>query len=230
MRNLSKEELDLIIGGTSLPGVTIIGSPTPDPDWPPPFEYPDPPGGGGGEGGGGGGGGGGDDPDEDPCQHTSPPPSVTPAGTTLEAVRDIIADIASTIRGMQNYQTLEYGAVVVRQADGTLRSGDISIGTVDHVNISIGLMPGETIVAYIHSHPVRNDGVDNGVPSNGSNGAQAGGDTGEAARLLTNPRTDPGGLMYILDANNGGVYEYTMQGGENRTKGPDIARDTTCGH
>ncbi|SHN19723.1 hypothetical protein SAMN05192549_105312 [Duganella sacchari] len=229
MRQIPDQVLELIAGGgssdtSSIPSVTVPG-----------------PGGGGGGGGGwdpvpwdpypynpGGGGGGGGNPTEPDgnCLHTSPAPAKTPDGVSLNDLRTAVQVVSDTMKimGINQY---ERGALIVRGSDGTLRSTEIATGDEDTNSISFTSRPGDSVVAWIHSHPLSD--IDQRFPSTPQNSANHLGDTGMARQLLANSLFNPGMLMYILDAKTQQAYEYTASGGDKRALGNNISNDVVCG-
>lgn len=234
------ETLDLIAGGYggdasqgsgsgSIPVVTIPGD-APSGDggggydgWP------------GGWGGGYEGSGGGtstpqnNDPPPDCTKiHNSPPPELVPAVVGLNQLRNTVVDLAELIKGMDPKR--EHGVIVVSDANGFLRIGDFAHGTANSVTAGVDLLPGEKIVAWLHSHPTLKN-VDQRYPSSPLSNPQDGDqvDTVQISRLVAHPRADPGMLMYILDVKSGKVFEYAGKGPlERSTLGNNVSDDTSA--
>lgn len=229
---ISDETLDLIAGGfgitaltdsISIPSVTIIGTPPPDEGsdiggyWPPIRGGHDD----GTVSGSGSAGGGGSQPaPPHDCTgiHASPPPEVVPNDIDLNGLRNMMTALGESIKQFDG--NTEHGALVVRDANGDLRAGEISHGTGDTVMLSIDLQPGDVVVAYIHSHPY--NGIDQKTPSNY--------DIDQLAALKSQSQVDPGVLLYILDNQSGDVYEYPSTVQPNPRVGNNVSDDLvpTC--
>lgn len=139
----------------------------------------------------------------------------------MNKLRNTILDVASQIKGMN--ADIEHGAIVIRTADGTLRVGEIKHGTAYRVDMAISLRAGDVIVGYIHSHVH----LDNSVQT-----LPSGDDFDNARDLRTEPYTDKGMILYILDNKSGDVFEYHAGTAHDTKKnGPNITDDTSkpCG-
>jgi hypothetical protein len=222
MRLIEDDVMDLIAGGDSV----VYVSGTRDFDWPPPYDPWNPYGDNGGGYGDTGGGGGGD-PQPDPCTHSSPAPASGAPNVNLEALRDSVQAIANQILTMDPGK--EHGAYFIRTSDGGMRVTSIWTGGDSSFRSSYGLYPGESLVAWVHSHP--NNGADNRFPSTSFNAEHPeSADTLAADFLLSTPNTDPNALMYIIDVRSRDTFEYTAKGGDTlRPLGADITKDQAAG-
>jgi hypothetical protein len=233
MKLITDDILELVAGGydsqSTMQSVSIIGYPDPPqdpypdpppqenpwPNGPPPIWQPDPT-----------VGTGGSPPQQDlpPCQvHSSPAPSMTPAGVDLNTLRNQVEQAAKQIMGMN--KDVEHGVLWLRTPSGQIVQSSIVDGTNTGFNMSFNPQEG-TLVAYLHSHPAT-PGVDETLPSWPGHQADDGpADTTVAQGLISNGYADPGGLMYILDDASGHTFEYTMGGGDQqRARGADISAD-----
>lgn len=223
MRTIPDDVLDLIAGGRKVStwnswttSITIVGHAEPEP-W-----YPGDAGGGawGGYGNGDGnsdaGGGGGVASEYGVGQHhASPVPEFAPANVHIDTVRNVVLEAASQIKALANQDGLEHGCMIIRTGEGTLKVGPIESGTEDSIHFGYTPLPGESIIAWVHSHPYT-IGINERLPSST--------DINTYKEILKNPSVDANALMYIVDMESGGSYEYqkTLHSGR---QGPDISRD-----
>jgi len=73
---------------------------------------------------------------------------------TRESKKDAEAKkIEALIRAKKDWRSREYGAVIIRRANETLRiSEELSEGDAFNVDIEYNLQDGETIVGFVHNH------------------------------------------------------------------------------
>lgn len=160
--------------------------------------------------------------------HSTPAPSAVPAGVDLEYLRDLVNLLAIEMLSSEVSLKSEQGVMIVRQANGLLRVGNIEVGTKNGVKFGINVEEGELVVASVHTHtPIPGTFV--GIPSDKFNHAEDGngpGDTADMAAMMSSGRIDPGALYYVVDVEHATTYEYTWSGPEVRVVGPDITHDT----
>ncbi|MBX9586685.1 MAG: hypothetical protein K2P84_06455 [Undibacterium sp.] len=163
------------------------------------------------------------------AQHTSPASGASPVEVALNDLRNAVSAAGDEINGQQN-QSIEHSIVFKRTVSGAIARTPISHGTATEVTINIQLLPGEKIIAWIHSHPDVPGAVDNGWrPSNPNNTEDGDGgfsDQQMAQQMLNANQADPNAFMYILDGRSHDIFEYTMNGPmTDRPKGANISRD-----
>lgn len=211
MRTIPDDVLDLIAGGRKVStwnswttSITIIGHAEPDPQpW-----YP-------GDFGGSWSGGGGQSGPVAGSHHSTPVPQFAPANVDMDTMRNVVLDAANQIKALADRDGNEHGCMIVRTGDGTLKAGPIEAGTDDAITFGYTPLPGESIVAWVHSHPYT-VGINERLPSST--------DVASYRAILNQPGVDANALMYIVDMESGGSYEY-QKGLHPDRQGPDISRD-----
>ena len=180
----------------------------------------------GGVGGGGGRGGvigdytdvDGDPVDRQPIEPerscTPPPDGPTPAGVDMDELRRKARDLANEAAGEDD--GVEWGGLIWQAPDGTLHSTSLTTSGSDETALfDLGQVgPGGRIVATFHTHPERNDGVNQGVLNSDDRDIV---DDLQAAidRLGLNISIDPEAMMYVKDNESGVTKEFDVDDPRN---------------
>ncbi|HEU4853482.1 MAG TPA: hypothetical protein VFT37_15145 [Telluria sp.] len=129
----------------------------------------------------------------------------TPPSRHLATHPTLVAVLQLAQRLAQLDTSIEHGAILYRNPDGIVRTGPIVAGDGNSLSLNISPLPGETIVAAVHTHtryPYFT--VDQSRLS-----AE---DVALGTQLLALPRTDRGLLLYIIDNATQTLTEYAASG------------------
>jgi hypothetical protein len=77
--------------------------------------------------------------------------TTTKAAECQDSVLDVVSDIKA-----HTDQSIEYAAVIIRKADGSVINSPLVQGSNDTFKLTIGLHKGDSLCALVHSHPGTN--------------------------------------------------------------------------
>lgn len=161
-------------------------------------------------------------PDPKPCEpvHSSPTPALAPNGVNVNALRNMVDDLANKFDGMGKEGDIEHGVLIYADAAGHLRAGTIFTGDSDKVTMSYEPQAGERIVGWLHSHPLSYTVEERFMSSS---------DVTQMQNLINSGRADPNMLSYIKDNDSGtaGVYEYQSNYRSTLGQQPKEGREVT---
>ncbi|WP_147954073.1 hypothetical protein [Massilia sp. YMA4] len=126
-------------------------------------------------------------------------------GADVTDIRQAALMVQDYIKGQD--QSIEWGALIIRNQYGDVRVGEINKGDKGEVKMQGGLAPGDKIVATVHSHP-STPGTDQSLPSTYQSNGNQPNDEKSTKDLIAQGFMDPNGLVYIIDNASGQMHEY----------------------
>lgn len=137
-----------------------------------------------------------------PCRRirlAAPPSRHQTTHPTLAAVLHLAQRLA------QLDDSIEHGAILYRNPDGTVRTGPIIAGDGNSLSLTISPLPAETIVAAVHTHAR--------YPYFTADQSRLSAeDIALGTQLLALPRTDRRLLLYVIDNATQTLTEYAASG------------------
>lgn len=100
---------------------------------------------------------------------------------------------------------VEHGALLYRTAQGTIRIGEITVGDMHAVQLTVDPRRGETVAAALHTHA-------HYAYHSGDQSLLSHGDVILGERLLALAQTDRALRLYIVDTGQATVTEYVAGG------------------
>lgn len=154
-----------------------------------------------------------------PCKRVALAPEVMlrqPADALQSAAREL------AFRLLHLDTDIEHGALFYRDADGTIRTGQIEVGNMDAVQMTVDTRRGETLVGALHTHARY-------AYHTGDQSRLSHEDVAFGERLLALPETDRALRLYIVDISDATLTEYAAAGRCNDTNAVATATATQRG-